>query len=146
LLRVFCAQVANARTQAWSNPFSSINVGEFTQTSAEAKTAPSHFDRAKGLQKKRPSHANRLFAKLKEKDSRYFEAAREILPPKSGYRLKSDLKSRGVRVREVKDQSQAADAAILRDLEELLTKQVICGDPLEFNRVPQWLTISRSTI
>jgi hypothetical protein len=107
-----------------------MKVGEFTQTSAEAKSAPSHFDRAKGLQKKRPSHANRLFAKLKEKDSRYFEAARDIIAPKSGYRLKSDLKSRGVRVREVKDQSQAADAAILKDLEELLTKRVRCGGSL----------------
>ncbi|GAQ80235.1 C2H2 zinc finger protein [Klebsormidium nitens] len=99
-------------------------------------------NRAQSLSKKKPSQSKRLFAKIKEKDARntYFDVARDIITPKVGYRLMSDLKSRGVRVREVKDQSQAADAAIISDLEYLLTKPnhvesvVLVSDDSDFGR------------
>lgn len=51
-------------------------------------------------------------ASLSDKEERYRTAAREVLVPKVGYGLASELRRAGVYVRMVSDKSQAADEAL----------------------------------
>ncbi|KAJ3699015.1 hypothetical protein LUZ61_002720 [Rhynchospora tenuis] len=55
---------------------------------------------------------------------KYDETARELVTPKSGYGLASELKRAGVNVQTVKDKPQAADAALKKRVRESLARGV----------------------
>ncbi|KAJ1698545.1 hypothetical protein LUZ63_007057 [Rhynchospora breviuscula] len=55
---------------------------------------------------------------------KYDETARELLTPKSGYGLASELRRAGVNVQTVKDKPQAADAALKKRVRESLARGV----------------------
>lgn len=57
---------------------------------------------------------------------KYTEAARELLTPKTGYGLASELRRAGVFVKTVEDKPQAADAAVKRQMQHSLSRGIDC--------------------
>ncbi|ERN16617.1 hypothetical protein AMTR_s00051p00042220 [Amborella trichopoda] len=57
---------------------------------------------------------------------KYDEAAKELLTPKAGYGLASELRRAGVYVRTVEDKPQAADAALKRQMQHCMGNGVDC--------------------
>ncbi|KAG0581799.1 hypothetical protein KC19_3G010300 [Ceratodon purpureus] len=65
-------------------------------------------------------------ASLSDKEERYKSAAREVLVPKVGYGLASELRRAGVYVRMVSDKSQAADEALKLHMNRSIRKGIDC--------------------
>lgn len=67
---------------------------------------------------------------------KYEEAARELLTPKTGYGLASELRRAGVFVRTVADKPQAADAALKRQMQHSMARgmdwMVLVSDDSDF--------------
>ncbi|KAJ0983855.1 hypothetical protein J5N97_002211 [Dioscorea zingiberensis] len=67
---------------------------------------------------------------------KYEEAARELLTPKTGYGLASELRRAGVYVRTVADKPQAADAALKRQMQHSMARgmdwMVLVSDDSDF--------------
>ncbi|KAH7447611.1 hypothetical protein KP509_01G113800 [Ceratopteris richardii] len=63
---------------------------------------------------------------LIEKETKYREAARDIVTPKVGYGLMQELKRAGVWVKMVSDRPQAADEALMKDMTESIDKGIKC--------------------
>ncbi|PKA51443.1 hypothetical protein AXF42_Ash002808 [Apostasia shenzhenica] len=57
---------------------------------------------------------------------KYTEAARQLLTPKTGYGLASELRRAGVFVKTVEDKPQAADAALKRQMRHSLSRGIDC--------------------
>nr|CAD1827739.1 unnamed protein product [Ananas comosus var. bracteatus] len=57
-------------------------------------------------------------------DSKYDDAARQLLTPRSGYGLAAELRRAGVAVRTVEDKPQAADAALKRQMQHSMARGV----------------------
>lgn len=62
----------------------------------------------------------------REKDEKYKNAAQNLLFPKVGYGLASELKRAGVYVKTVEDKPQAADAALKRQIQHSMTRGIDC--------------------
>lgn len=81
---------------------------------------------------KRLSRLNSLKGKRKtkfkeqfrEKDEKYQNAAQNLLFPKVGYGLASELRRAGVYVKTVEDKPQAADAALKRQIQQSMTSGI----------------------
>ncbi|XP_073010473.1 uncharacterized protein [Typha latifolia] len=70
--------------------------------------------------KKRQRYRERFISN----NHKYEEAARELLTPKAGYGLASELRRAGVFVRTVEDKPQAADAALKRQIRHSMARGV----------------------
>ncbi|KAG1363193.1 hypothetical protein COCNU_11G000200 [Cocos nucifera] len=70
--------------------------------------------------KKRQRYRERFIAG----NRKYEEAARELLTPKTGYGLASELRRAGVLVRTVEDKPQAADSALKRQMQHSVARGI----------------------
>ncbi|OAY71265.1 hypothetical protein ACMD2_10281, partial [Ananas comosus] len=66
----------------------------------------------------------RFRARFLSPDSKYDDAARQLLTPRSGYGLAAELRRAGVAVRTVEDKPQAADAALKRQMQHSMARGV----------------------
>lgn len=62
----------------------------------------------------------------REKDEKYKNAAQNLLFPKVGYGLASELRRAGVYVKTVEDKPQAADAALKSQIQHSMTRGIDC--------------------
>lgn len=78
-------------------------------------------------------------ASLSEKEARYKNAAREVIVPKVGYGLASELRRAGVYVRMVSDKSQAADEALKLHMHSSIRQGIDClclvSDDSDFSNI-----------
>ncbi|KAK8919076.1 hypothetical protein KSP39_PZI021915 [Platanthera zijinensis] len=72
--------------------------------------------------KKRQNYKQRFISG----NHKYTEAARELLSPKTGYGLASELRRAGVFVKTVDDKPQAADAAVKRQMQHSMSRGIDC--------------------
>lgn len=72
--------------------------------------------------KKRQNYKNRFISG----NNKYTEAARELLTPKKGYGLASELRRAGVFVKTVEDKPQAADSAVKRQMQHSMSRGIDC--------------------
>lgn len=78
-----------------------------------------HLNHLKGRKRKK------LKEKLADKEHRYNQVAQQILVPKVGYGLATELKKAGVYVRTVEDRPQAADEALMKHIALYIHRCVI---------------------